>query len=90
MAIDISDLEEEVTIYYTCPVCGQVSGIIINEEPFDSGYSMNDLWCCEHCDGFSEVWILPSELASKIRRMIKENKQSESTQDERSESRKAE
>ncbi len=71
MAIDIRDLDEEVTIYYRCPHCEEISGIIINEEPFEHGHDQHQLFCCEHCEGFSEIWILPDALASKIRRMIK-------------------
>ena len=71
MAIDIRDLEDEVSIYYRCPHCNQVSGIIINGEPFEPGHDGQQLFCCEHCEGFSEIWILADELATKIRRLIR-------------------
>jgi hypothetical protein len=71
VAIDIRDLEDEVTIYYTCPYCKEVSGIIIDKEPMESGCAQ-ELFRCEHCGNASEVWILPSEEAARIRRLLKQ------------------
>lgn len=74
MAIDIRDLEDEVTIYYTCPYCREISGINIDKEPLGSVplECAQELFRCEHCGNTSEVWVLPTEAAAKIRRMIKQ------------------
>jgi len=69
----MKDEEKDVVevLEYVCPFCNQVSGVI-HDVPLDHGYEDMQLFCCEHCDSHSEVWIISAELASKFRRMIKE------------------
>lgn len=72
MENDIRNPNDGITIFYICPHCRQLSGIIISEKPFEAGHDQHQLFCCEHCGEFTEVWLLPRKMASKIRRLIAE------------------